>query len=350
MADANPAWTHAPWAGVPQAASAHVTNGHGQRPVPPPLAPSSSSTDMPPPPLHWKAFFSTTAEVSVGPDVFRVYRAAGSARTPASPLLLLLHGAGYSGLTWAHMVRALLALCPACQVAALDLRGHGATRCEDGSDLSVGRLTADVVAVAAALTAESPQAPLVLVGHSLGGALACHAAARLGSLAGLLVLDCVEGTALDSLETMAAAAAAIPQRFRDSADALSWAVRSGMSRNAEAASMSLAAQLQPAAGGGLEWRRRLSDTIQHWPGWFRGVGDAFLTAPCSGKLLLLPACERLDAALTVAQMKGRFQLLLLPNAGHAMQEDEPEAVARALASFIRRYVTRPATLDVLFRA
>ena len=49
-------------------------------------------------------------------------------------------------------------------------------------------------------------------------------------------------------------------------------------------------------------------------------------------------------------MKGRFQLLLLPNAGHAMQEDEPEAVARALASFIHRYVTRPATLDVLFRA
>lgn len=91
-------------------------------------------------------------------------------------------------------------------------------------------------------------------------------------------------------------------------------------------------------------------TVRHWEGWFTGAGSAFLAAPCAGKLLLLPACERLDAALTVAQMKGKFQTLIFPQAGHAIQEDEPEAVAKALASFIGRFVTRPATLNVLFRA
>ena len=74
------------------------------------------------------------------------------------------------------------------------------------------------------------------------------------------------------------------------------------------------------------------------------------------KLLLLADTDRLDDELTIAQMQarmlrawavarslthvarlqGRFQLVLVRGAGHALQEDAPEATAAALAAFVRR--------------
>jgi protein phosphatase methylesterase 1 len=42
-------------------------------------------------------------------------------------------------------------------------------------------------------------------------------------------------------------------------------------------------------------------------------------------------------------MQGKFQLVLLPAAGHAVHEDEDEAAkaADALAQFLRRFRVRP---------
>ena len=36
-------------------------------------------------------------------------------------------------------------------------------------------------------------------------------------------------------------------------------------------------------------------------------------------------------------MQGRFQMVLLPQAGHAVQEDEPGKTARAILAFAQRY-------------
>lgn len=38
-------------------------------------------------------------------------------------------------------------------------------------------------------------------------------------------------------------------------------------------------------------------------------------------MLLLAGTDRLDKELTIAQMQGKFQLVLLPSCGHAIQED-----------------------------
>lgn len=77
------------------------------------------------------------------------------------------------------------------------------------------------------------------------------------------------------------------------------------------------------------------------------------------KLLILAATDRLDDELTIAQMQvryravalvlpsddaepifapaqGRFQLVLIPGAGHLLHEDAPEVTASALAAFVRR--------------
>ena len=62
-------------------------------------------------------------------------------------------------------------------MVAPDLRGHGETITQDSDDLSVERLTSDIVNIFQQLfknVSKSP--PMILMGHSMGGALAVHVA------------------------------------------------------------------------------------------------------------------------------------------------------------------------------
>lgn len=53
-------------------------------------------------------------------------------------------------------------------------------------------------------------------------------------------------------------------------------------------------------------------------------------------MLLLAGTDRLDKVLTIGQMQGKFQLVLLPTAGHAIQEDDAHATSAALDAFATR--------------
>lgn len=75
------------------------------------------------------------------------------------------------------------------------------------------------------------------------------------------------------------------------------------------------------------WRTNLSKSEVYWRGWFEGLSDLFLSAPCQAKLLLLAGIDRLDRSLTVGQMQGKFQMQVLPDAGHAVHEDVPDKVS-----------------------
>lgn len=91
---------------------------------------------------------------------------------------------------------------------------------------------------------------LVLVGHSLGGAIAIRVAADprlsgMASLAGLVVVEMVEGSALASLELMHKAILAIPRQFETVDAAIQWSVGHGVIKNAESARISVPAQLKP---------------------------------------------------------------------------------------------------------
>lgn len=83
------------------------------------------------------------------------------------------------------------------------------------------------------------------------------------------------------------------------------------------------------------WRINLSKTEKFWNGWFSGLSKKFLDSQVP-KLLLLAGVDRLDKDLTVGQMQGKFQMIVLPKVGHAIHEDSPDRVGDAVASFLVR--------------
>uniref|UniRef100_A0A3P8S8E6 Protein phosphatase methylesterase 1 n=1 Tax=Amphiprion percula TaxID=161767 RepID=A0A3P8S8E6_AMPPE len=326
-------------------------------------------------PLPWSQYFETMEDVEVETssaylvcislttlNIFRLY-CSGS----HGPVLLLLHGGGHSALSWAVFTVSVIII-------------TSDTKVKNPEDLSADTMAKDIGKVVEALYGENPP-PIMIIGHSMGGAIAVHTAAanHIPSLLGLCVIDVVEGTAMDALNSMQNFLRSRPKTFKSLENAIEWSVKSGQIRNIESARVSMGGQVKKceestsspgvsnSIGEGIieeeedeeaeeesnkkrmkeddqeikkesifTWRVELSKTEKYWEGWFRGLSALFLT--CSvPKLLLLAGVDRLDKDLTIGQMQGKFQMQVLPQCGHAVHEDAPEKVADALATFMVRH-------------
>lgn len=237
----------------------------------------------------------------------------------------------------------------------------------------------------------------LIMGHSMGGAIAIHIAAMhlVPTLLGIVVIDVVEGTALESLQSMQSFLRSRPTHFKSIINAIEWCVRSGQIRNVESARVSMPGQIvncdtkllatselplkcissestglvnpnsipEDAEEAPVEnqflvpaevkpekytWRIDLSRSEQFWNGWFEGLSDKFLdiTVP---RLLILAGIDNLDKKLTVGQMQGKFQLAVLARTGHAVHEDQPHQVAETLASYLIRNKFAEAKADFEYR-
>eukprot|EP00879_Flechtneria_rotunda_P005408 GHRR01005699.1.p1 GENE.GHRR01005699.1~~GHRR01005699.1.p1 ORF type:complete len:437 (+),score=84.88 GHRR01005699.1:148-1311(+) len=281
----------------------------------------------------WDEYWDSKQQVEMpGRGAFNVYQAGST-----GAVVFCLHGGGYTGLTWSLVARQLK---DRYRVVAMDLRGHGETSTADDLDLSAQTMTGDIVQVWQALFGGSTNpTPTLLVGHSMGGALAVWVGAgkQIAGLDGVVVIDVVEGTALAALPHMMNVLRARPSMFQSMHAALDWAVCSGTCKNKEMAGVSLPSQLtQSFPEGPLTWRTPLAASGPYWEGWYKGLSDAFLALPVP-KMLLLAGTDRLDKSLTIGQMQGKFQLLLMPMAGHAIQEDEPVKTSEHLQQFLHRF-------------
>jgi len=334
-------------------------------------------------PLPWTQYFDEKLLVPVLGGKFTVYT-----KGQTGPVLCLLHGGGYSAFTWALVAKYSCELVE-CRVVSIDLRSHGETVTDNDEDLSLVTMAGDVVAVLGEMFKDEAVKPdVVLVGHSMGGTIAA-AAGEMGvdGLAGLVVVDVVEGTAMEALSSMQGFLRSRPSKFGSVSQAIEWCVRSGQVRNLESARVSMPGQIvhvntgklaatmlgedsmddscpsgvvpgkeaiteedengenPPESGSmappvspalsGYTWRIDLAATEPHWSGWFTGMSNRFLGVPAA-KLLLLAGVDRLDRDLTVGQMQGKFQMQVLPQVGHAIHEDSPDKVAEVLASFLTR--------------
>ncbi|XP_078401333.1 protein phosphatase methylesterase 1 [Cetorhinus maximus] len=330
-------------------------------------------------PVAWNHYFETMEDVTItngtSKDSFRIYKSGSD-----GPVLLLLHGGGHSALSWAVFTSMIISRVH-CRVVAVDLRSHGDTKVKNSDDLSAETMSRDIGNIVEILYSENSP-PVLLIGHSMGGAIAVHIAAKnlVPSLVGLCVIDVVEGTAMDALNSMQTFLRSRPKVFNSIESAIEWSVKSGQIRNIESAKVSMVGQIKlceddinnPGSsqsvvdtaiheeeeeedeGGTVKkekepepskkikeskteytWRIELSKTEKYWEGWFKGLSNLFLSCPIP-KLLLLAGVDRLDRDLTIGQMQGKFQMQVLPQCGHAVHEDAPDKVAEAVATFMVR--------------
>ncbi|KAK9270214.1 hypothetical protein L1049_025790 [Liquidambar formosana] len=254
-----------------------------------PHRPSTRSSLQKYSPLNWLGYFDQEDDVCIpnSDDVFHVYMAGTE-----GPVVFCLHGGGYSGLSFALAASRIK---ERARVVAMDLRGHGKSSTENDLDLSIETLCTDVLAVLKTMYGDSPPS-IVLVGHSMGGSVAVHVAAKkaLPNLAGMVIVDVVEGTAMASLVHMQKILSSRMQYFATIEKAIEWSVKGGSLRNVESARVSIPTTLKyDDSKKCYIYRARLEETEQYWRGWYEGLSEKFLSCPVP-KLLLLAGTDRLD--------------------------------------------------------
>ena len=233
-----------------------------------------------------------------------------------APLFVTHHGAGSSGLSFAVLTSEIRKRLPSAGILSLDARGHGSTNVvpeQEGLDLSLETLSTDLLSVIEQTKTQmgwKELPPLILIGHSLGGAVVTDLAkgGKLGSaVLGYAVLDVVEGSAIDALQSMQTYLTTRPLGFPSLESGIEWHIRSRTIRNSISARTSVPALLNHLAEArgsrSWTWRTDLAATQPFWEGWFVGLSKKFLEAR-GGKLLLLAGTDRLDKELIIGQMQG----------------------------------------------
>ncbi|KAH9261701.1 hypothetical protein BASA81_000357 [Batrachochytrium salamandrivorans] len=258
-------------------------------------------------------------------------------------ILILLHGLGATSQTFGCFVKSLP---EGIRAIAFDCRGHGNTKFDDPLQdlaLSSENLVRDGFELISQLL-PNPTTKFVLCGHSMGGAIAVRLASAMfpERCAGLVVIEAIEGVALRALENPTLLNGSMrPERFRTLQDALAWSCSpAGPLPGASfSASVSIPDQLKTDSSGlGLVWKTNPLTSVEYWLGWFVGLSDMFLKCPVRWKALVVSQVDKLDAELTVGQMQGKFQLVVMPGTGHFVHEIAPGQTCARVAQFIVQHV------------
>lgn len=228
-------------------------------------------------------------------------------------------------------------------IVTYDQRCHGGSTNAGGEDhLTIEVLMDDFAHFLQHLrTTRFPENHVYIVGHSLGGAIVARALQRdkalQASVAGVVLVDIVEGTAVLSLKHMRTFLQKRPHSFHSIDDAESWFLQHGGMRSVEGAAVSAPPLLRlNKETGEYVWRTNIEKMEAVWDGWFPGLDAAFVSLQCS-KVLCMSTLERLDKDLTVAQMQGKFQLEIMGNnCGHYVMDDATMTMVAMLRRFIRR--------------
>ncbi len=253
----------------------------------------------------------------------RVHRYAFSG-AGTGPAVLVMHGLGGSAGSMAPVVPALLPLSP--RVVLLELPGHGRSPSPARGPLSAREYGAVVIACAEEMARES-RGPLVVLGNSLGGALALYVAHQRPDLcAGVVGLNPAGAELSDE------AMSALPHAFADANRGAVQMARLLFHRTPWP--FWLVARDFARHWGAPAVQRILDDARS---GNDRSLGLPVLTDIHVPVLIVWGAEDRLLPRSSVddfARIRGA-RVELLRGCGHLPQLEKPAATRRAIADFLR---------------
>lgn len=251
------------------------------------------------------------------------------------PVVLMLHGGGQTRHSWGAASRVLSAAGTQC--VALDLRGHGDSEWAPDGDYRIEAFVADVSAVI-----EQMDAPVVVVGASLGGMVGLLAASRLGrdQVRGLVLVDVVLRARREGVERIVNFMSGTPNGFESLEEAADAIAAYLPHRPRRGVTPGLRNNLRRSADGRWVW---------HWDPAFlttRHAGEA--RQPTAG---MAEAVRRISVPL--ALVRGRLsdvvddegveelrrlaphlQVYDVPGAAHTAAADDNDAFAAAVSAFL----------------
>jgi 2-succinyl-6-hydroxy-2,4-cyclohexadiene-1-carboxylate synthase len=235
------------------------------------------------------------------------------------PPIVLLHGFTNTGRSWDGVIAALP---EECQTLAPDIRGHGTA--SDARPITLSAVIGDVEAVA-------PET-FTLVGYSMGGRIAMHVAFKLSRRVRRLVL-------IGASPGLKNAAARAERRAADEKLA-EYAEQATIAEFADRWARTAVLVDQPAGvRAAVDVDRRRTDPLALAAA-LRGLGTGTLPSlwPRLGGLetpVELIVGERDDKFRAIAEQMSEdlphASVVIVPGAGHAVQAEAPEAVARVIA-------------------
>ena len=265
--------------------------------------------------------------------------------TTSDICLLLLHGVASSKETWHNQVEVLskhfLLLAP-------DMRSHGSS--SFSNDLSLDSLVGDVCHIIEELSSVIGSRHIVIIGHSVGGSVATQVAINIPSIAGVVVIDLVEETALESLQHMSAALAQWPPSFADPTDCIKWSTSMRRPQCVRSAQVSVPPLLRHNPDTSrYEWITSLTECRGAWEGWFLGFDVAFLSLS-QPHCLLLASAERLDTQMRASLREGLLEMHVVHGGlgGHFVHEDSADETLGILVNFLRDHqLLSPTTANAI---
>lgn len=245
------------------------------------------------------------------------------------PPLVILHGLFGSGRNWASLARRLG---ESWQVHSLDLRNHGASPWDE--IMTYPALADDLQAY---LDSQG-LARATVIGHSMGGKAAmAHALTRGAAVAALVVVDIAPVTYGHS--------------FTDYIGAMQALDLSALSRRAEADAALKSAIPEPGVrsfilqnlesrDGALAWRPNLAALANQMDALI-GFPDDLRDESYSGPSLFLHGGNSdYVGAHNHGEILARFpaaEITSVPNAGHWVHAEQPEAFLAQVTPFLRRH-------------
>lgn len=144
-----------------------------------------------------------------------------------APIVFLIHGAGFTALTWSFLVHEMASANANQRIIAFDLIGHGDTASSNDHpvELSMEELCQTSASLMNHYLKTYTAADYFVFGHSLGGSIAIktihdHMLSR--DPMGTAVVDIVEETAINALSNMSQILAQRPRTFASSEELIHW--------------------------------------------------------------------------------------------------------------------------------